>query len=141
MAVLCVSVTSGSVILKVWEWLVSSYSVCFIHLYRELMDHWLGRIGIPLCCLGFSMDCLGWGALTRGKPLSYSTNDMLTSTSPLCCSSQLATPEAQEGHGKGYSRLEWGRPPSGGIKRDLIQLGPFGFKTGICDPALRGFYT
>lgn len=26
-----------------------------------------------------------------------------------------------------------------GIKRDLIQLGPFGFKTGISDPSQRGF--
>lgn len=42
---------------------------------------------------------------------------------------------------KGCSRLEWGRLSLGRIKRDLIQVGAFGFKTGIPDPSLRDFCT
>ena len=67
----------------------------------------------------------GQGELSQEKALfSCCTKATLTSTSPICCLSPLATPPGPgRAWMKGWSRLEWGRLPSGCVIRNLSQVG------------------
>lgn len=86
------------------EWLVSSYSICFILwkflFYLGMMYHLLGWISIPrLFGLHHEIDVCSWES-TRGKPCPYSAQDMLTSTSLSAAPARWQHPEVQERRGQ-----------------------------------------
>lgn len=79
--------------------------------------------------------------MTRGKPHSYFARHAHLHITSLLPQPVGNTLRFRRGMAKGCSRLEWGRLSLGRIKRDLIQVGAFGFKTGIPDPSPRDFCT
>lgn len=155
-----VSMPFGSVILKVWAWLVSSYLLCFIlwgkilsgnfSLVLEWYSLWLRWISTQQphaksqtkathFHLGFSMRLPRAGELSwRAALLSGYIKDILISMSFLCCPSHLETPAGPGRAGmEGHSRLEWGSLPSGWIISDSSNWVQLGFITGSSDPSWR----
>lgn len=125
------TVSSGSVIVMVWEWLVSSYLMYFTlwrkilsgNFYLALQLRWFSSHMLFVCDTAWG--CPEQGELSQRKALfSCCTKGILTSTFPICCPSQLATPPGPgRAQMKGWSRLDWGRLPSGCVIRNLSQVG------------------